>query len=85
LDLEYLLSLGPDSYPDLVDYVVKNKINNADLLSRLYDKASAALSEWEENQLYYSWRSYNYNDAVLFKQLSVSLPAIQTVTGNMSH
>ena len=69
LDLEYLYSLGPQSYPPLMDYLVKNNMTNTEFANQLANTIIYEVEVTKDRNIGYSWRSYVHYDAVLLKEL----------------
>lgn len=69
LDLEYLYSLGPDSYADLMKYHVDHKILDTDLVYRLSNSIVFEVQELKRGFDNKSWRSYVLNDLERYNEL----------------
>jgi len=69
LDLEYLYSLGPDSYADLMKYHVENKIFDTDLVYRISNSITDKVKELKRGFEEKSWRSYVIRDLELYNEL----------------
>jgi Domain of unknown function (DUF4173) len=69
LDLEYLYSLGPDSYPDLMKYHVDHQLFDTDLVYRLSNSITYTVEELKIDLDEKSWRSYVFNDLELYHEL----------------
>lgn len=70
LDLEYLFELGPDSYPDLIDYHLENKINNTGLFYNLVNASQSELYAFDRRAEYTTWRSFTLRDHLLYEKLN---------------
>jgi len=69
LDLEYLYSLGPDSYVDLMKYHLDNKIFDTDLVYRISNSITYEVKELKRGFNEKSWRSYVLSDLELYNDL----------------
>jgi hypothetical protein len=70
LDLEYLYSLGPDTYSYLMDYHQKNQISDTGLFYKLVDQIKETRYELDIRQSNITWRSLNLRDRALFSKLN---------------
>jgi hypothetical protein len=70
IDYDYLLSLGKDAYPGLIEHTAKyENENNYAVRIELEENTKLYLTELQLDYNNYSWRSLIYNDYVLMLKL----------------
>jgi len=69
LDLEYLYELGPDTYPYLLNYHIKNNISKTALFQDLVASICESRDQLQAQLSSATWRSYNVRDHKLYDQL----------------
>lgn len=69
IDFNYLLSLGEDATPDLLEYHVKEGIQNEEFLNELLSETFITRETLEIKFEELSWKSYNLREEKLLKEL----------------
>lgn len=69
-DLDYLYSLGPDTYVDLLRYEIAHERNHTDLFYRLVDGIQVTRLQLAQRADNASWRSWVYRELTMLEQMN---------------
>lgn len=69
IDFPYLMELGPDAYPYILDYHSEKGIEDSAIISELAQLVPNEINRLEHRKRNYSWRSMNWSDEWLLRQL----------------